>query len=82
MVMDNLRKVAHFLAIKSTTSSRDITQSFTKTIVRLHGIPKMIMLDRDSRFNSKFWKEQFVGLGIEFAFSTSSSTKKWVNKED
>ena len=29
------------------------------------------MSDRESKFTSKFWKELFVSLGIEFAFSTT-----------
>ena len=40
-------------------------------MVRLHGVLKKIVLEKDEKFTSKFWKELFVGLGIELAFSTS-----------
>ena len=38
-------------------------------MVRLHGVPKKIMLDRDAKFTSKFWKELFAGLRTKLAFS-------------
>jgi len=47
----------------------DIAHIFIREIVRLHGIPKKIVLDRDAKFTSNFWKELLVGLGIDLAFS-------------
>ena len=38
-------------------------------MVRLHGVPKKIVSDRDAKFTSMFWKELFVGLGTKLAFS-------------
>lgn len=40
-------------------------------IVRLHGVPKKIMSNRDVKFTSNLWKELFTCLGIELAFSTT-----------
>jgi hypothetical protein len=42
-----------------------------KEIFRLHGIPKMVILDRDVKFTSSFWKELFVGLNTNLNFSMS-----------
>ena len=36
-----------------------------------HGVPKKIMSDMDENFTSKFWKELFVGLGTDLAFSAT-----------
>jgi len=63
VVIDKLRKVAHFVALKSTNSASEIAKIFIKEIVRLHGIPKKIVLDKYVRFTSRFWKELFAGLG-------------------
>lgn len=39
-------------------------------MVRLHGVPKNIVSDNNVKFTSMFWKELFVGLGIELVFNT------------
>jgi transposase InsO family protein len=42
-----------------------------KEIFRLHGIPKMVISDRDVKFTSNFWKELFAGLDTNLNFITS-----------
>jgi transposase InsO family protein len=71
VVVDRLTKVAHFIPVKSTYSASEVAQVFIREIVRLHGVPKKIVSDRDAKFTSKFWKELFAGLGTELAFSTT-----------
>ena len=36
-----------------------------------HGLPEVIISDRDSRFTSRFWKELFQKLGTNLRFSTA-----------
>ena len=36
---------------------------FINKIIRLHRIPKKIILDRDSRFTSRFWTSLQLALG-------------------
>lgn len=49
--------------MKSTNSASEVAQIFIKEIMRLHGVPKNFVSDRDAKFTSKFFKELFVGLG-------------------
>ena len=37
----------------------------------MHGIPKVIILDRDPKFTGNFWKSFFKGLNTTLNFSTS-----------
>jgi len=61
--VDMLTKAAHFIPMKSTFSASDVAQVFIRDVVRLHGVPRKIVSDRDAKFTSKFLKELFVGLG-------------------
>jgi hypothetical protein len=71
VVVDKLRKSAHFIPIKSTCKVIDIAQVFMKEVFRLHGMPKEIISDRDTKFTSKFWKSLMAGLETKLLFSTT-----------
>ena len=71
VVIDKLSKYAHFIPVKSTYKEINIAEIFMKEIFRLHKIPKMVILDRDVKFTSKFWKELFAGLDTNMNFNTS-----------
>ena len=71
VVIDKLTKSAHFILVKSTYKSINIVEIFMKEMFRLHGIPKMVILDRDVKFTSMFWKELLVRLNTNLNFSTS-----------
>ena len=42
-----------------------------KQIFRLHGVPKIVILDRDVKFIRNFWKALFKGLGTQLICSTT-----------
>jgi hypothetical protein len=61
VVVEKLSKEAHFIPVKSTCKAIYIVGIFMKEIFRLHGMPKEIISDRDTKFTSNFWKYLFVG---------------------
>jgi hypothetical protein len=69
VVVDKLSKAPHFIPVKSTYKAINIEKIFMKEIFRLHGIPKVIISDRDVMFTGKFWKVLFKGLDTQLNFS-------------
>ena len=56
VVIDRLSKAAHFIPMKQDFTSKSVAELFFKHIVKLHGLPKSIVSDRDKVFTSQFWK--------------------------
>jgi hypothetical protein len=54
VVIDRLTKVAHFLPMKTNNSASDLVPLYIKEVVRLHGVPKSIVPDRDSKLYQIF----------------------------
>jgi hypothetical protein len=71
VVIDKISKFAQFIPIKSTFKDINIFEIFMEEIFKLHGIPKMVISDRDIKFRSAFWKELFAWLNTNLNFSTS-----------
>ena len=69
--MNRLKKSAHFLPMRQTDSVERLAQLYLREIVRLHGVPKTIVSDRDGRFTSRLWKCIQEGLGTRLDFSTA-----------
>ena len=46
-------------------------QIFVDNVFRLHGLPEVIISDRDPRFTGKFWRALFDLLGMDLQFNTA-----------
>lgn len=71
VVIDRYSKYGTFIPAEANVTAMETAKLFLKHIVKLWGVPKSIVSDRDARFTGKFWKELFRLLGTELAFSTS-----------
>jgi hypothetical protein len=71
VVVDRLTKVAHFIPVKSTATAVDIARVFVREIFRLHGMPKVLVSDRDVKFTSHFWGAFFDAVGTTLKMSTA-----------
>lgn len=59
VVVDRQSKYAHFVGLRHPFTAPSVAAVFIKKIVRLHGFPATIILDRDRVFMSLFWQELF-----------------------
>eukprot|EP00253_Pinus_taeda_P015686 PITA_15686 len=71
VVVDKLSKAAHFIPVQSTYKAVQITHIFMQNVFKLHGLPKVIISDRDVKFTSAFWRTLFAELGTQLNFSTA-----------
>ena len=71
VVVDRLTKSAHFLTVRIAYSLDKLAELYIKEIVRLHGIPVSIILDRDPKFTSRFLGKLKEALDTRLNFSTA-----------
>ncbi|GJW21397.1 putative reverse transcriptase domain-containing protein [Tanacetum coccineum] len=71
VIVDRLTKSAHFLPMKKIDIMEKLTQLYLKEIVYRHGVPILIISDRDSHFTSRFCKSLQKALGTDLDMSTA-----------
>lgn len=71
VIVDRFNKVGHFIALSHPFTGTIVAQIFLDNIYKLHGMPCLIVSDRDKLFTSQFWKELFKAVGTKLNMSTS-----------
>ena len=54
-----------------TFTLEEFYRLYIREIIRLHGIPISIVLDRDPRFMAQFWKSFQKAMGTQLSMSTA-----------
>ncbi|GKC08479.1 putative reverse transcriptase domain-containing protein [Tanacetum coccineum] len=71
VIIDRLTKSSHFLPMREEDSLGKLTRRYLKEVVSRHGVPVLIISDRDSRFASHFWRSLHKALGTQLDMSTT-----------
>ncbi|GJY67254.1 putative reverse transcriptase domain-containing protein [Tanacetum coccineum] len=81
VIVDRLTKSAHFLAMGEDDTLDKLMRQYLKEVVSRHGVPVLIIFDRDGKFTSHFWKSLNKALGwdrhlplVEVSYNNSYQT--------
>ena len=69
-VVDKATKMCHFIACNEKISAKEVAQVYWHHVGRLHGIPSVLIFDRDVRFTSRFWRELWRVLGTDLGMGS------------
>lgn len=69
VVVDRLTKLAHFMGLSRPLTIKMVVENFVAGIVKLHGMPKSIVSDKDPIVISNFWHEFFKLSGTQLNMS-------------
>ncbi|GJY39911.1 retrotransposon-related protein [Tanacetum coccineum] len=71
VIVDRLSKYSYFIPLTHPYTAIQVAQAFLENIYKLHGLPRIIVSDRDVVFMSRFWKELFARLQVKLHTSTA-----------
>ncbi len=64
-IVDRLMKMVYYVPVKVTIDAPGLAEVIINVVVRHHGVPESIVIDRGSLFTSKFWSSLCYFLGIK-----------------
>ena len=71
VVVDRFSKMSYFVPYNKTNGASYLAELYFKDIVKLHGIPRIMVSDRDSKFLNHFWRTLWRKLGTLLTYCTS-----------
>ena len=71
VVVDRVSKMAHFVPTRDTVTAQEVGRLYFDKVVKHHGMQISIILDRDPKFTSCFWRALWKKLGTELKMSTA-----------
>nr|GEV60228.1 reverse transcriptase domain-containing protein [Tanacetum cinerariifolium] len=85
VIVDRLTKSAHFLPMKENDSMEKLMRQYLKEVVSKHGVPVLIISDRDDKFTSQFWQSLNKALDqlsrVHSTFHVSNLKKRYADEQ-
>ena len=69
--VDMFTKQAHFAPCSSSITATQLAQLFIDNVYKHHGIQRVFVGDRDTKYTSQFWKNLMSGLNTKMYLSTA-----------
>ena len=71
VVVDRFSKMKNFIPYKKTSDAIHVVELFFREVVRLHGLPKRIVSDQDTKFVGYLWGTLWKKLKTNLMLSSS-----------
>ena len=71
VIICRMTSMVHLVPVHTRMTAHELSWTYRREIVRLHGLLSSIVSDRDSKFTSKWWRELHRILGAKLLMSTS-----------
>lgn len=69
--MDRFTKYSHFIALSHPFIVQHVVKTFIDHVFKHHGLPLVIITDKDRILTSHLWQDLFKTLGVKLRLSTS-----------
>jgi hypothetical protein len=71
VVIDKFAKYGHFIPMAHHYSTQYVAQLYVDNVYKLHGLPKVLISDRDKVFTSALWHKMFTLIDSTLNMSSS-----------
>lgn len=71
VVVDKLSKYVHLIPTVKSVTAEETAKLFISHVYQYHGMPRVIISDRDTRFTSGFWRSFCKRLTLDHRYSTA-----------
>src|SRR5437667_6454556 len=83
VVVDTFSKMSHLIPMTTNVKAEGVAKLYFEYIYRLHGLPKAIISDRDTKFTGSIWQtlQKMIGTDLMMSMMNHHQTDRQTDKE-